>query len=103
MGAKVIALYGKPLDAGAFDQYYFGKHVPLAKTLPGLKRYEVNDGPATDMSGAAPYHLAAMLSFDSVGDVQTALTSEAGKATAADLSNFATGGVSLLMFQTKDV
>ncbi|MBL8514234.1 MAG: EthD family reductase, partial [Betaproteobacteria bacterium] len=30
--AKLIALYKTPTDKAAFDDYYFGKHVPLAKT-----------------------------------------------------------------------
>ena len=30
--AKLFAIYQQPADASAFDAYYFGKHVPLAKT-----------------------------------------------------------------------
>ena len=33
--AKIYALYRTPTDAAAFDRYYFDRHVPLAKTLPG--------------------------------------------------------------------
>ncbi|HTE37197.1 MAG TPA: EthD family reductase, partial [Reyranella sp.] len=40
--AKLVVMYSKPADAAAFDAYYFGKHVPLAKTIPGLRSYEVN-------------------------------------------------------------
>jgi uncharacterized protein (TIGR02118 family) len=35
--AKIFVLYSKPADTAAFDAYYFDKHVPLAKTLPGLR------------------------------------------------------------------
>lgn len=103
MSAKVIALYNPPQDTDAFDKYYFANHVPLAKKLPGLKRYEVSSGKVTDMTGASPYHLAAMLTFNSLHDVQSALTSPAGVATAADLQNFASGGVSLLIFESKEI
>ena len=103
MSAKVIALYNPPQDADAFDKYYFAHHVPLAKKLPGLTRYEVSSGKVTDMSGASPYHLAATLTFNSMHDVQSALASAEGVATAADLRNFAFGGVTLLMFESKEI
>ena len=39
--AKIIAMYKTPTDAAAFDRYYFGPHLKLAKAVPGLKGYEV--------------------------------------------------------------
>lgn len=101
--AQLIALYKKPADAAAFDAYYYSTHVPLAKTIAGLRRYEVSAGPITTPQGAAPLHLIAVLSFDSMDAIQKALTSPAGAATAADLANFAQAGVELLMFDSKDV
>jgi uncharacterized protein (TIGR02118 family) len=96
--AKVIALYKKPADAAAFDRYYHATHVPLAKTLPGLRRYEIGH-PAGDTS----LHLVAVLSFDSMDAIQAALQSPQGAATAADLGNFAQAGVELLMLDCRDV
>ena len=32
--AKMFAIYQQPADAAVFDDYYFNKHVPLAKTIP---------------------------------------------------------------------
>jgi uncharacterized protein (TIGR02118 family) len=91
--AKVIALYKTPADPAAFDRYYRDVHVPIAKKVPGLRRYEVSRGIIGMLGGRAPYHLIALLTFDSAADVQTALTSPEGQATAADIGNFATGGV----------
>ena len=101
--AKIVALYKKPADAAAFDAYYFATHVPKAKKVPGLKRYEVSTGPVGTPQGASPYHLAAILSFDSVDAVQRGLSSPEGQATAADLANFAQAGADLLIFDSKDV
>ena len=101
--AKLIALYKKPADTAAFDAYYFGHHVPLAKTISGLHKYEVNAGPVASPAGNSPYHLAAILTFDSMASLGFALNSEQGKATAADLANFAQAGVELLVFDTKEV
>ncbi len=101
--ATVAALYRKPADAAAFDAYYHGTHVPLAKTLPGLRRYRVSTGPIASMAGEAPLYLVALLDFDSMAAVQAALASPEGAATAADLANFAQAGVDLLMFDTREV
>jgi uncharacterized protein (TIGR02118 family) len=101
--AQLIALYKKPLDAGAFDAHYFGTHVPLAKTIPGLRGYRVNQGPVATPAGEAPLHLVALLDFDSLADIQVAFASPEGRATAADLANFAQAGVELLMFDTRAV
>lgn len=101
--ALVLALYKKPADAAAFNDYYFGTHVPLAKTLPGLRRYEVNNGAIASPAGEAALHLVAVLHFDSMAAVQAALTSPEGQATAADLANFAQAGVELLMMDTREV
>ena len=101
--AKVYAIYKKPADARAFDAYYYGTHVPLAKTLPGLRRYEVTQGPLMNPAGEAPVHLVATLTFDSMAAIQAALTSPQGAATAADLANFAQAGVELLFGDTREV
>ena len=101
--AKLIALYKHPKDKAKFDDYYFSKHVPLAKTLPGLKHYDVSDGGVAGPDGASPYHLVATLTFGSLAEIQQGLTSAKGQVVAGDLANFADGGVELIMFDTRDV
>ena len=99
--AKVIAMYKRPVDPAAFDRYYYATHVPIAKKIPGLKGYEVTSGPVTTLEGPSPYHLVALLTFDSLAAIHAALASAEGQATAADLGNFATGGVELFVADTK--
>jgi uncharacterized protein (TIGR02118 family) len=102
--AKVVALYKKPADAATFDKYYYSTHVPLAKTLPGLRAYTVSSGAiGTPTGGESPLHLIAILEFESMAAIQAALTSPQGAAIAADLANFAQAGVELLMFDSKEV
>ena len=98
--AKVYAMYKTPTDPAAFERYYFERHVPLAKTVPGLRSYEVTRGPIAAMGGPAPYHLIATLTFDSRAAIDAALVSPQGQATAGDIGNFATGGVDLLIADT---
>jgi uncharacterized protein (TIGR02118 family) len=101
--ARIVALYRRPVDAQVFDRYYYETHVPLAKRIPGLRRYEVSAGPVLTPVGPSPYHLVATLEFGSIEALQVALTSPAGQATAADLANFASAGAELLVFATSEV
>ena len=101
--AKVLAMYRTPTDPAAFDRYYYDRHVPLAKRIAGLRHYEVTAGPVTTLAGTSPYYLIATLTFDSMAAIQSALASPEGQATAADLANFATGGVDLYFADTRDV
>ena len=101
--AQILALYKKPADPAAFDKYYFGTHVPLAKTIPGLRSYHVSTGLVASADGDSGLHLVAMLEFDSMDAIQAALGSPQGVATAGDLVNFGQAGVQLLMFDTKQV
>ena len=95
--AKLFAIYQQPKDPAAFDSYYFGKHVPLAKTLPGLRSYEVTGGDVMGMAGKHSAYLIAALEFDSMESIAFAMASPQGQATAADLANFASAGVDVMM------
>ena len=101
--AKLLVLYHTPADAQVFDAYYFAKHVPLAKAIPGLRAYEVNASPVATPAGPSPYHLIATLTFDSMDAIGAAFASDEGKAAAADLENFAQAGASMHMFETRSV
>ena len=101
--AKIIAMYKTPTDPAAFDRYYFGPHAKMAKAVPGLKGYEVTRGPVMTPAGPAPFHLVAILTFDSMAAIQAALASAQGQATVADIPNFATGGVEILMADSEAI
>ena len=101
--AKLFAIYQQPTDPAAFDSYYFNKHVPLAKTIPGLLSYEVTRGDVMGMAGKHGAYLVAILGFESMAAIGAAMASPQGQATAADIPNFATGGVDVLMGETRMV
>lgn len=101
--AKLIATYGKPTDLAAFEAYYFNTHITLAKRIPGLRAYDVSRGPIETPAGTAAVYLIATLYFDDLAAIQAAFASPEGQAAAADLANFATGGVELLYFETQTV
>ena len=100
--AQVLVLYNTPADPTAFGRYYHQNHIPLAKKIPGLRSYLISNGPVQALAGSAP-HLVATLNFDSMADLSAALVSSEGQAAAADLTNFASGGATLLIYDTKAV
>jgi uncharacterized protein (TIGR02118 family) len=101
--AQVVVTYKTPKDLAAFDKYYAETHIPLAKKLPGLRRYEISQGPVATPAGPAGVHLMAILTFDNMAAVKAAFGSPEGKATAADLPKFASGGADMMFFDTREV
>src|ERR1051326_6648949 len=63
MMARIVALYKPPKDPAAFDNYYFATHVPIAKRLPGLRKYEVSQGAVASPGGASGVPPPAVPSF----------------------------------------
>ena len=53
--------------------------------------------------GSTPYHLIATLTFSSLAAINAALVSPQGQPIAADLRNFATGGVDLYIAETETI
>jgi uncharacterized protein (TIGR02118 family) len=100
--ARLVVMYRMPQDAAAFDKYYVGTHVPIAKKLPGLRKYEISQGAVATPAGPSSYHLVAILHFDDMAAIQKAFASPEGQAAVADVGVFATGGVDIFMFDHRD-
>ena len=101
--AHVVVMYKTPKDAAAFDKHYSEIHIPIAKKLPGLRKYELSSGLVATPAGPSGFHLIATLYFDSMAAIQAAFASAEGKAAAADVQKFATGGADMILFDTKEV
>jgi uncharacterized protein (TIGR02118 family) len=101
--AQLVVMYKTPKDAIAFNEHYFEKHIPIAKKIAGLRKYEVSQGPVATPAGPSGYHLVAILHFDNLAAIQGAFGSAEGQAAVADVQNFATGGVDIFMYDTRQV
>jgi uncharacterized protein (TIGR02118 family) len=103
--AGMVVIYKKPADAQAFDKHYFETHIPLAKKIPGLKKYEISHGPITAIAGPSDVHLIATLYFDDLDAIKKAFASPEGQATAADRRRFAPdgSGVQMFVFDNREV
>ena len=94
---KMTVLYGHPADPAAFENYYVDTHTPLALTMKGVSRMELTKFLKTPDGADAAFYRMAELYFTGVAEMQKAMDSPEGKATGADLANFATGGVTFLV------
>jgi len=103
--AQMIVIYKAPKNPAVFDRHYFEVHVPLARQLPGLRKLETNRGPIISLYGASDVHLVATLYFDSLSDINTAFTSECGRACAADRQQLAphANDVQMFLFDTQSL
>ena len=100
--AQVVVTYKTPKDPAAFDKYYAETHIPLAKKMPGLRKFETSQGPVISPAGPSGIHLMAILTFDNMAAVQAAFGSPEGKAAAADVAKFATGGADIIFYDTRE-
>ena len=100
--AQVVVTYKTPKDPAAFDKYYAETHIPLAKKMPGLRKFEISQGLVISPVGPSGIHLMAILTFDNMAAVQAAFGSPEGKAAAADVPKFATGGADIIFYDTRE-
>ena len=101
--ARLLVTYMKREDAAAFDAHYMETHVPLAKAIPGLRRFDLSQGPVGTPAGESDVHLIATLYFDDMAALQAGMRSAEGQATAADARSFMGAKDSLLVFDTHEV
>lgn len=94
---KMVVAYGPPEDPAAFDQHYAETHVPLVHKIPNLRHFEAGKVVGTPDGSPAPYYYLAELSFDTAEELQAAFGSPEGQAAGSDVSNFATGGATLMI------
>lgn len=103
--AKMVVIYRTPKDAAAFEKHYFETHIPLAKKLPGLRKYEVSQGPIVTQGGASEFHFVATLHFEDLAAIRQAFATAEGKACAADRRILAPDNTDVLMllFDSREV
>ena len=99
---KLTVLYRHPADVETFETYYNKKHLPLAATMEGVDKQELTKFLGTPDGKKADYYRMAELYFTSVEQMQETMASAEGQATVNDLSNFATGGVNVIVGITEN-
>lgn len=94
---RLLVTYPKPADPARFLDYYVSRHVPLARTLPGLlaSRYMQ---PLALGPGEALHFLVFEADFADEAAMFAALGSPIGAKVAADVPNYSPGGASLMHY-----
>ena len=93
---RLVVLYNAPEEPDAFDAHYRDVHTPIVSRYPNLRDLRISK--LAGVGGRpTPYYLMAEMSFDSFGELDEALTSEAGAESARDLRNFASAGAAMFI------
>jgi uncharacterized protein (TIGR02118 family) len=93
---RLIVLYSAPEDTDAFDAHYRDVHTPIVARYPNLRDMRLSKLAGVGGREAA-YYLMAEMVFDTAADLDAALGSEPGAASARDLRNFAGAGVTMFI------
>ncbi len=94
---RLSVLYGHPKDTAAFEKYYAETHMPIAAEVQGVRKFEVAKVVGTPDGGAPAFYRMADLYFDDTEQMKRVMATPEAKATVADLTNFAAGGVTMLV------
>ncbi|MFI6866615.1 EthD family reductase [Nocardia sp. NPDC050406] len=98
---KLVVLYPKPADPDHFRDYYVTTHLPLATKMPGLLAWRYSfDIAATN--GESPYFAVFEGDFADADALAAAQASPEGQRAAADVPNYATGGVVIIDYPVRD-
>jgi uncharacterized protein (TIGR02118 family) len=95
----LVVLYPTPADAADFDRRYKDEHVRLVKSHLGMAKFRAHPvlGVVGGAGGTPPYHMMVELEFDSAKDMERALQSTGGQATAAHAAEISTGGPPVML------
>lgn len=80
----MTVIYKTPKDISSFEKHYYEVHIPLAKKLPGLIKYEVSNGAVRSTTGHSDVYLVANLYFDSLEAMMESFKSDIGQQCADD-------------------
>lgn len=99
----MTVIYKTPKDKDFFERHYFEVHVPLAKQLPGLIKYEINTGAVVSTTGHSEPYRIANLYFNSFEEMMNAFRSDIGQKCAADRKILADNeDVQIYLYDTKN-
>ncbi len=98
MPVKLVALYRKPDDEGAFLDHYHGVHAPLVRRTPHLESMSVGRVTGSP-TGETPYFLLAQMQFPDRERFDEAMRSPENRAAGKDLMAFAKDLVTLMVVE----
>ncbi len=100
---RLLVLYGHPEDPAAFDKYYHEIHIPIAKKMKGLKKWNIGKVQGTPDGKPPEYYYVADLYAESREEMEAILASPEGQAAVEDVPKFASGGVTFVYTEVEEV
>lgn len=100
---KATLLYGHPVDAAAFEKYYYETHLPISSKMANVSKVDLTKFVSDPMGGKPAYYRMADLYFPDALTMQQTMASPEGQAAVADLANFATGGVTVMIGDVENI
>jgi uncharacterized protein (TIGR02118 family) len=100
---RVLALHNPPAELSSYDDYYLNVHMPLVQQVPGVRNIRFGKVLRAADGGQPPFFLISDVYFDDEEALQRAIDSPEMAAAFADVPNFATGGVSIMICEAEDV
>jgi uncharacterized protein (TIGR02118 family) len=99
---RITSLHGFPDDPAEFDRYYGVVHTPMVQRIPGVRNIRFGHVMTTVDGDPPPYYLVADVYFDDKASFEAALESPQMGEAIADVPNFATGGVTIMLCEYED-
>jgi len=97
---RLVSLHGHPHDPAEFDRYYRDVHTPLVQRIPGVRN--IRFGRVVGRDSAPRYYLVSDVYFDDAAALEAAQGTTEMAAALADVPNFATGGVTIMVCEYED-
>jgi uncharacterized protein (TIGR02118 family) len=99
---RIVSLHGHPEDPLEFDRYYRDVHTPLVQRIPGVRRIRFGRVLRTSDDSPPPYYLVSDVYFDDAAALEAAEQTSEMAAALADVPNFASGGVTIVVCECED-
>ncbi len=93
---RLTVLYGHPTDPAEFDRYYYAVHLPLARAMKNLQGWTIGKLAPPNPGEQLPYYMIVTMLANTRADLDAILASPEGRAAAADVPNFASGGATFM-------
>lgn len=101
---KLVVLWNLPsgMNGSMFDELYFNHHVPLAKRIPGLRRYVTTKFIPTPNGTAPAYYRMAELYYDDEESLAIGRASDVSRRARRQIENWRWRDVRYLVGEATD-
>lgn len=101
-GVKLIVMYPRPKDIGAFEKLYQSEHVPMAVQKLAGKTKLVATKVTASPQGTPQYYRIAEVHFPSMEALQACAASAGGKETLAHAAKISSGGPPVMLIAEEE-